>query len=332
MNSRARRGWLGAVAGFAVAAWRVAADPANPAANPTPAAAEPAAPPAEAAAAAATNAPEAPAAGRGRTAKPPERGAYERKVAASIFPDVPQKNPASTWLTGFRFGPTDQDAVYLLLECSDLETRADRMFVWSPTLPKFQTPDLRRASGAKSLLLFRSFEVPLTWGDYKGGARVEIQVRAKTRGRNCARAEIELSKGSNRVRCELGRPNLVGLAERAGNLPVLPFDGEPRLVFDVAAGGRVVVADIQVGEWKLLPGPGMDNAIRVDIVNATSQTVDRVKLKPDPLFFLNTPAWTGDVRRLPAGQTFRYRAEINLGGPFGVLRAEKEIATPAAAP
>ena len=257
---------------------------------------------------------------------------------AGDLPAIELRQPDTATRWAFQFGPNEGDIAYFVFDSPGLDLLHDTLYVYSPSQPHYRTPQkivgkkvslgedkVRRFSGislaAKNGTLNTRFILDLTYGvvriDILG---VVVNVELSAAGGGVSRFAY-----GGYINEQLG----VGGEEAFEVFPALQ---EIRLGASVKANLAPAQGSVslKMGPMNLVPGKGVDKAIRVELVDAEGKIRERFKTEParEDLLSEGGTQYSFNLEKAKPGKDYTMKASIDLGPVVGPMESRSSFTGP----
>lgn len=271
--------------------------------------------------------------------QPTAENRFPYAAAASLEGGLPGsiqlRHPDNAKFLLIQYGPGARDVLYAVFDPPEPRTTADVAYLWSPSLPGYQTPrkmegDSEDVAGNDAYI----FEVPVTtqFGNLRVKGTLELASGASKWWLIFAKLDAEISEGVKSSGFQVGayvNESLADVSDMATAKPVR-FLGEPRLSVGYNASRRSSSGSLKLGGMTLVPGKGMDDEIELVYLDTDGDEEDEKEWELTEQILFSSGhggAFRYSPKELEPGQPYTVRASIDLGPIFGVQEDEKTFKT-----
>lgn len=261
-----------------------------------------------------------------------------KKLNASDFPNFTPSNPEEAKYVGLQYGPRAQDVVYIALDIEDSgelpKSIAVRNFGQARIRGDIYSLTPRRTSVRNHLdervnvLSARLQTLNSSFGSVQIETEIDLVSGFGDAYRLHVFAENELTIGSERQSFGVGGQIFAKMTSGQGEIPVIRLFAEP--VLRVQTRPFVIIGALNMDDWYLVPGRGMDRSVKLTISDEDGRVIETLNHSWDRTVMYTPPRGSAGLQpwkrpdALRETGTYVISSEIDLGSVFGKLQRERK--------
>ena len=265
-----------------------------------------------------------------------DRLAYATAPAffANQFPASDGINPETAVFSGFQYGLSKTEAVYLAFDARGSQEARDTLVVYTPSNSVYSPPasmgGLKKNVGAIKIIAFKKFPLFMKSGDLSASFELECSTQSHLNEVSVV-TYVELSSGEEKARFNLHMKikDFAQGSERVSALGILDYP----LLFvglDPKAKPPQLKGRLTMSSMRLIPKEGMSNRLNLEILDEKGESIQKETIKIDEAA---TPpsddaSFVCELKKVNPGQIYRIKASMDLGAFLGPVRFEDTFVGP----